>query len=312
MNLMRQREDIKSAVAAGALKPGMAEKALRSPVFQWYSSRQDNRAGDPNLMLPEEIEFIEQNLMESVFVPPDVDYPEGGTVNWPRFTPYECFRVSYMDAPIYDQWWVNDKEMCCLHVDDGWSHKDIKTWTTHYKSKDKMGYWGLHVWVNGKMLDTGELATTADKDRQIQFNVGKVSMKASYNEMVNYAGNVIQMLAIFMFDIYGSGATVVKVSPPADSTKSVQWRQAREHYLVLRRQQVEKLRESKGSVTDNDIIRAAHWRRAHLRRLSSHKFINKRGLLVPVKKSWVGPTEWIGNDGKVYTVVGMGNPLDKH
>ena len=71
---------------------------------------------------------------------------------------------------------------------------------------------------------------------------------------------------------------------------------------------MEKLRESKGSVTNEELIRAAHWRRAHLRRLSSGRFVNKRGLLVPVKKAWVGPEEWEGHDGKIYTVVGMEPP----
>jgi len=35
-----------------------------------------------------------------------------------------------------------------------------------------------------------------------------------------------------------------------------------------------------------------HWRRAHLRRLSSEKFVNKVGQVVPVKSCWVGPDEF--------------------
>ena len=208
-----------------------------------------------------------------------------------------------MDIQVYEQWWFGEGKMACLRCDDGFSHKDITLHSFHTNMKGEAWY-KVWMWVNGKRLDISGEVTEHTKE----YRVGKIGMLATKEELTDFASSVTRMLAFFLFDIYASGHTVVRVSPKPDVTKSVQWRQAREHYLVLRRQKAEEIRESKGGVTDTDIIRSAHWRRAHLRRLTSGKFINKRGLLVPLKKAWVGPTEWQGKDGKIYTLVGIRPP----
>jgi hypothetical protein len=54
--------------------------------------------------------------------------------------------------------------------------------------------------------------------------------------------------------------------------------------------------------SEQQILRAAHWRRAHFRRLVSDRYKNK-GSLIPVSQAWVGPKEWVGLDKKTYKVI---------
>lgn len=297
---MRQRDDLKAAATVCKWKPGMLEKALASPVFQWWHG--GGSLGE------QDYEFMMENILERI----EVEFPnqtEKHAVMWPRFTPYECFRISLMDSADYYQWWITKDSMTCFHCDDRASHKEVKCWTMHHKDKSRLTRWHFGMWVNEMHMELPDVTyMDANRDELQEFKMGKVHLRVSFNEMSRYASHVVKIMGLFMFDIYGSGSTVVKVSPKPDPTKSVQWRQSREHYLVLRRQQVENMISTKGEATNEDLVRSAHWRRAHLRRLSSNKFINKRGLLVPVKKAWVGPTEWEGNDGKIYTVVGMEPP----
>jgi hypothetical protein len=294
MNLLRQRDDLKLACSRDIIKKWQLEMALASPVFQWWSGKHE--------LSDDEWEFLSHQIMETTTVQGIDDKPTV-EVLWPRAAPYECFRISYMDIPVFEQWFIGDKKMVCLRCDDEYSHEKVHVHSLHSNNRGEAWY-RLWMWVNGKRLD---LNVEFTKERR-EYRAGKIGMITNEGEMSDFASSVTQMLCFFLFDIYVAGHCVIKVSPKPDSTKSVQWRKAREHYLVLRRQHVEKLMQTKGSVSDEDIVRAAHWRRKHLRRLSSGKFVNKRGLLVPVKKAWVGPTEWMGNDGKVYTVVGMEPP----
>lgn len=314
MNLMRQREDLKEAGRLGCLKPKTVEAALNSPVFQWWSGSIAGESNDEirrkgGALTEEENEFIHSYLMETIHVDSDGPDKPSGNVLFPKFTPYPCFRISYLDQPIYEQWIIlEDEGIVCFRCDDGYSQNKVKIWSLHIKTRKQVGYWRMMLWMNGVAVPMNELKQDGPLDEVQRIHIGKVTMRYSRRFLGEWADNVINMLGVFLFDIYGAGKTVIKVSPKPDATKSVQWRLAREHYVVLHRKQVEKLRESKGHITDEDLIRSAHWRRAHLRRLSSHKFINKRGLLVPVKRAWVGPEEWEGKDGKIYTVVGMEPP----
>ena len=294
MNLMRQRDDLKLACERKYIKPEMLGLALSAPVFQWWSDKHE--------LSDDEWEFLCNGIMEEHTVPAQGENKET-TVIWPRVTPYDCFRISYMDIPVYEQWWVTENKMACLRCDDGYSHKDVTMHSYHSNLRGEAWY-RVWMWVNGVAMNISGDITEESKE----YRAGKVGMFATKQELSDFASSVTRMLAFFLFDIYGAGHSVVKVSPKPDPTKSVQWRQAREHYLVLRRQKAEEIRESKGGVSEKDIIRSAHWRRAHLRRLTSGKFVNKRGLLVPVKKAWVGPTEWQGKDGKIYTLVGLRPP----
>ena len=107
----------------------------------------------------------------------------------------------------------------------------------------------------------------------------------------------------FLFDIEYPGNVVLKVGPAAKPGKSVEWRLARTHYCILRRGDARACRREAIGPREEQTARAAHWRKAHFRRLRSEVFTQKRGQLVAVRHAWVGPKEWEGKDGKVYRVV---------
>lgn len=301
MNLIRQRDDLKAAHKVGAITSKQLEVALSSPVFQWWTG-----ANLGKTLNDDEYEFIKTNLMQEL----PINRKDGthGSVLWPILTPFKCFRISQMEVEVYEQWWFSDNEYFVLHCEIA-PNSNKKIWTVGRKSLKDLSGSGFAMWMDEVYADIqgGDLMSP-DGNAKITLRIGDMIYDITRKQLSDFASDTTRRLGWFLYEIYGAGNTVVKVNPKPDQTKSVQWRQAREHYLVLRRQQVIKLRESKGTITDEDIVRAAHWRRAHLRRLSSNKFVNKRGLLVPVKQAWIGPTEWQGNDGKIYTVVGMNPP----
>src|SRR6187402_3475239 len=161
MNLMRQREDMKEAHKVGCISEWQLEMALASPVFQWYAG--SRTMGD------EESEWLFTNVMEKYKVmlgkgavkrdqdvQPSHDLrDEGlteGEIIWPRIVPYECFRISYLDSPIYEQWFIGKERILCFRCDDHYSHKDVKMWSVHSNRKGE-GFWKLWVYLNGQKLD---------------------------------------------------------------------------------------------------------------------------------------------------------------
>lgn len=105
-----------------------------------------------------------------------------------------------------------------------------------------------------------------------------------------------------IFDTINPANTVLRVDPGQPS-KSIEWRKARTHYCIINKSQAQRCQLGKRGPTDHELVRAAHWRRAHMRRLVSDKFKNKKGQLVFVRQSWVGPEEWVGTDKKIYKVI---------
>lgn len=120
-------------------------------------------------------------------------------------------------------------------------------------------------------------------------------------EMANLPNGRICRLCL---DIGTPSATVLKVEPPRKPGKPVHWVLARTHYLILTRKQAEACAVQKRAPTEQEVNRAAHWRRAHFRRLVAARYSQeKRAKLIPVRQAWVGPKEWTGLDGKIYKVV---------
>jgi hypothetical protein len=109
-------------------------------------------------------------------------------------------------------------------------------------------------------------------------------------------------VVMFCFAVMNPSSVTLRVKPVA-AGKSVQWIESRTHYCIVHKKQAEVLRHRGGGPSSQTIERAAHHRRAHLRRLSADRYKHKKGQLVFVKQSWVGPTEWQGTDKKIYTVM---------
>lgn len=125
---------------------------------------------------------------------------------------------------------------------------------------------------------------------------------AIMKDMAKVSRSIVLRLA---FAVMNPGSAVIRVSP-SQPGRSVEWRKAREHYLVLPMRQAQAMQKRGSGPTDHDLVRAAHWRRAHFRTLTSDKFKAKRGQQIFIKKSWVGPLEWAGTDGKIYKVMNHG------
>jgi len=92
---------------------------------------------------------------------------------------------------------------------------------------------------------------------------------------------------------------------PSTQGKSVEWRQAREHYVIVHRHHsANNAAHSEGAVVTSEKAREAHRiahsRRAHTRLLRSEKWKNSRGRRVFVKATWCGPKEWRDTAGQTY------------
>lgn len=280
MNLMRQRDEISAMEKARLIKPTLVQIALEAPVFQWWCGERSLTPGSP------EHQFMVDNILELIPVKSEGPDKPAGEVGWPRITPFEHFRISFLDEdrPDFDQWIFSGDQFVCIRCDTR-IKRGTKLWQVQIGEK---GNASVQIWnrVNEVPRDI------PDEHREI---------------VAEYAAQPMVSLAFFLFDIYSGATNVIKVSPD-EPKRSVQWRKAREHYLVLHHKQTKELQRTGRPANDGDLIRSAHWRRAHLRRLSSGRFVNKRGLYVPVRKAWVGPEEWRGKDGKIYTVVGIKLP----
>ena len=117
--------------------------------------------------------------------------------------------------------------------------------------------------------------------------------------------SMLSWLIMFLYDIEVPGNVVLKQSPSKSKCggKSVEWRLAREHYLIVGKKEAVQCREGQCAPTEAQIARGAHYRKSYYRLLRSPVFRHKRGQKVRVKDTWVGPEEWIGLDGKCYKVI---------
>lgn len=101
------------------------------------------------------------------------------------------------------------------------------------------------------------------------------------------------------------GSVVLRIRPQHKPGKTEEWVKAREHIVIVPKRTATQLQTQKSGITRHQESRAAHWRRAHLRRLQSPMFTHLRGRFVPVRSAWVGPVEWTGSDKKLYRVLAV-------
>lgn len=196
----------------------------------------------------------------------------------PRWMPFEMFRVSFRTG--FDLWMTyRDTFIVFRHMYEDERGPSV-TYVAHLNADEK---WELRCWNDFQSVSRERL----DKIGQETLNE---AMWAPFNHIRNV-----------LFFIHHPAFITVSVGPLAVPHKSVQWRIAREHICIIRRRQALSLHSNQGTIGDAELNRAAHWRRGHLRRLSSARY-RKRGQLVFVKQAWVGPREWIGSDKKTYRI----------
>jgi len=275
MNQITQNERLKELRKCGLISSPMLHYALHSPVFVYNLPETVELTAD-------EKDFISENLLSHQYVL--------------RNAPYRCLRI----VPNLDYWmqvwFAKDGHPMVLvnankDIEKGWKASVLWEPRRRYQSDAKPGTW---VWeFDISAAKGGEVASNQD-------------LKALIDDRDTFRDKCVDapflVMLLLCFELASHRSTVVRVHPNKPG-KSVEWTMSRTHYLVLHRSVAKSMSKHRQGMSDRDIERAAHWRRAHFRRLMSDKFKQKKGAIIPVKQAWVGPTEWIGLDKKVYKVI---------
>ncbi len=274
MNLIRCRSLLPEFVTAGLLTPQGAALYAHAPIFQYT---QYSTLGDP------ELEWCRQEL-----IGPD------GVV--PTRLPYATFILAGKDGglayvsnrPFSFRGPQNLQRTCLLAIIQRWQlDGGGEAWMRCFYTGQIEAGIVTHCWRNGQPL----IVDDAERVR-------------AWGDIANGAGNLV---IHFAYDTMCPGSVVLRVKPGTPG-KSVAWVAARTHYCILNRKQAEVLRHRRTGPSEQSLQRGAHSRRGFLRRLRAPIYKANRGKLVPVKQTWVGPTEWAGTDRKIYTVIPSGTP----
>jgi hypothetical protein len=285
MNIINQREIIKRMAEAGALSAKGQVLALDAPVFVWPLPKKASARSQ------DEVEFLQNVVLE----------PE---TEMPRLLPFPVFRIATQLG--FDLWWHKGTRAltCMRYMAPG----------NFYSPDPKADTVTIHdfKWMPAEIGPNGEKKRRARVEVAMEALmdwrwVDKAEINASHKSNPEGMKEVFldpaRDLQSFLFDIEYPGNVVLGVGPAAKPGKSVEWRQARTHYCILRRGDARACRREATGPSEEQTARAAHWRKAHFRRLRSEVFTQKRGQLVAVRHAWVGPKEWEGKDGKVYRVM---------
>jgi len=250
--------------AASILKADEHKMAVESPVFIWE--------GNCSVLSDDEKRW----MIESQLV--------GRHSRMPTHGPFQCFRVAHQRGFVqcYSQpgvWYLYD------YGTAGHGNKAEFVLCSIVPVNNEVPIFS-ELFVNWKRADAG---------------LASESLQHAVEKSANQSrGYIFHFIARVMLP----GSVVVRVGPmPPGEPKPVAWHLARTHYLVLNSRQASLCRKAGRGPSELQISRAAHWRRAHFRRLNSPMFKSKRGVLIPVRHAWVGPKEWRGRDGKVYHLV---------
>lgn len=290
MNTVHIREEVKAMLKAGVITEQFAKVLLtEAPIFL-------HDGGHP--LTEDEEEWCRQNICgEETILPVKLPYQtfilrvENKAQAEKEGVPEGVIGMTFYvtGVPFTTKWGRNadSQETCRLFVvrhgkmQNSATGKLRNTYASlRYNGRVKKGVM-VSLWVEGKPFDLQE-----------------ESLAKGFQNIVS------DCILRFCFDVMNPVNTVLRVSERKPG-KTVGWHFAREHFLVLPRKQAQACQKGKRGPTDKEIERAAHYRRAHMRRLMSEMFTHKRGQSVFVRQAWIGPEEWEGLDDKVYKVVTM-------
>ena len=263
MNTVRQRDALKTACRVGIINPDALHTALAAPVFHMPRTRTEPYSAT-------ETDWIQTHLMQEHSA-------------CPKWLPYPCFRLA-TDFVWYQCWRCEPDLHLVAWVPS--ERSNLPAFKAILGQSDS-GQFGGKLWIldeRGRTIPTEVLQSRGASDEE-------------FNHFMEIVTNV---LVEFLLSV-SAAATVVKVSERRPG-KSVEWHLAREHYLLLPAQVAHAMSTARTGLTDRLQRRAAHWRRAHFRRLTHPAFRHKLNQVVPVREAWIGPTEWQGLDGKIYAV----------
>ncbi len=240
----------------------------------------------------DEVEWIKEHVCEG----------EGYEANIPTRLPYKAFTIHCPQAAKPPK--GDGAEACTLWI-FGHPH------TCSFKGVEKRcilhitGHFDMDghecvflAWFTGNIKDGVLIQSFVDGKVESPDGKGQKRLENA----IELAHGMRNVLARFCFAVHSPTSAVLRVSPDSGG-RTVHWVKAREHYLVLEQHQAAEMRKQARGPSDEEIERAAHWRRGHLRRLTSEKFTRKKGQFVFVRQAWVGPDEWRGSDQKTYKVM---------
>lgn len=214
---------------------------------------------------------------------------------FPKWVPFPIFRLCFRVG--FDQWWfgTNGKSMVWRFLyenNDGPSVIFLSQFDERPNANNS-----LHIFHDFKPVSDEAL-----KHAEVVSSKGTKSPMTDEQTLKNVMWSPMNQLRDFLFTLQSSAFTTLKVEPPEKQGKTVHWRLARTHYCILKHEDAQASQKRLTGPTEHEINRAAHWRRAHLRRLMSDKFTHKKGTIIQIKHAWVGPSEWVGLDKKIYKV----------
>lgn len=281
MNLVRIRELIPQMVKAQALTSESAREFLTAPVFHYPK---------PHQLTDDEIEFCEQHIIEpGGIVPTRLPYPvfiiagdEDGDTTYVWAKPFHYLKSK------------GDVRECKLFALCRWNLDGHEAWLTCHYNQPRPGD---VLPVDGRVRNG--ITMGFYRDGEI---FDPTALKDCREQFIDIGSQARRLITTLAFETMNPSSVTLRVKPAAQG-KSVQWVESRTHYCILHKKQAEVLRHRGSGPSNQTIERAAHHRRAHLRRLSADRFKHKKGQLVFVKQTWVGPVEWQGTDKKIYTVI---------
>jgi len=268
MNIIRQREFLKGLYKDGVLTYATLARFLTCPVFEF-----PEKAGYRDLS-DDELDYSKQLFIEKIHYP---------------FRDFRLFSHGYCMAfmLVKHESILRHVWQVAFHQTPDPARAELQVRGTLLLRCFMNKFFGvtphlLSFWLNQERYKQGE-------DAFVQFQ----------NAIGEDIGNIF---CRFLLDVMTPSNSIIRVEPERNG-KSVEWRLARRHYVILNNRQARLCQKQTRGPSTQQLIRAAHWRRAHFRRLRSDCFKHKQGQLVAVCHAWVGPKEWQGLDRKVYKVM---------
>lgn len=277
MNITSIRDAAKRLHAMGAIPKQEADKFALAPVFYF-----DLGVGK---WTPDEIKWTQENIMggESGCVPVNMPYQtfiifcpktKGVDTEDSMYFVTTCTRTQIAEGKTHH---------IILSIVEVQYDTDVKqefVVRCNYTGNIKAGAI-MSGWIDGRAEG---LKSSDWKQIEVSINIRAVVIRLCY-------------------EVMSKTSAIVRVEPKPRSDKGTQWHIARTHYCILTKKRAMQIRDGGKGISNHDVRRAAHWRRAHFRTLVSPRYKAKRNQRVPVCESWVGPEEWKGNDGKIYRVI---------
>lgn len=287
MNIIRFRERLKRMQYAGIITEGQWRAVDAAPVFQ---------CGTLDPLNDQEIEFAKQEILD-----------ENGK-SFKR-SPFRLFSIlmKAADIEMEDVSVIVSTDSFKERLLENESGNDTEIYGDFaMKLIFSASLDGLDVTfvIRYKSNSSSKNSIAITPYRNWKVYTPKDMAESKRETMTNIAANTRGAALRLVFDMMNPGNAVLRVEPKQHG-KSIYWHRARTHYCIINKSQAQKCRLGGRGPTDHELMRAAHWRRAHMRRLMSDKFKHKKGQLVFIKQSWVGPTEWVGTDKKIYKVVNI-------